>query len=190
MTTAAPSSAIAVRRARPSDAGAYARIMGDPLVLPGLQQLPYASEESWHARLTEMGAPGKSDVLLVAERGGVVVGTCGLHQTNPSPRRRHAMVLGISIASEAHGQGVGTALMQAMVEMAEKWLGITRLELTVYVDNAIAIGLYRKFGFEIEGVFRRYSLRDGHWVDAYTMARLTDGPTPLDCPTEAVPARP
>ena len=179
MSTEPERAAIAIRRARPSDAAAYARIMGDPLVLPGLQQVPYASEEGWHARLVEMGAPGKTDVLLVAERGGVVVGTAGLHHPNPSPRRRHAMLLGISVASEAHGQGVGTALMRAMVDMAERWLGVTRLELTVYVDNRIAVALYRKFGFEVEGVLRRYSLRDGHWVDAYTMARITDGPTPL-----------
>jgi RimJ/RimL family protein N-acetyltransferase len=49
------------------------------------------------------------------------------------------------------------------------------------------VALYRKFGFEVEGVLRRYSLRDGHWVDAYAMARLTDGPTPLAVDAEAVP---
>lgn len=174
--TAAP---IVVRRARISDAAAYARIQGDPLVYPGLQQVPYACEDAWRRRLTDATAPGTADVLLVAERDGTVVGTCGMHATNLSPRRRHAMLIGLSVASEAHGRGVGTALMQAMTDLADRWLGVTRLELTVFVDNPRAIALYRRFGFEVEGTLRRYSLRDGHWVDALAMARITDGPTPL-----------
>ena len=39
-----------------------------------------------------------------------------------------------------------------------------RVELTVYADNEAAIGLYRKFGFEAEGLFRDYAVRDGQWV--------------------------
>lgn len=182
MTTADPTpapSGITIRRARASDAAAYARIMDDPAVYPGLQQLPYASEETWAARLAASTAPDKPDVLLVAERGGEIVGTCGLHPTNVSPRRRHAMVFGISIAREAQRQGVGSALLQATCNLADRWLGVTRIELTVHVDNAPAIALYRRFGFETEGRLRRYSLRDGRWVDAYAMARITDGPTPL-----------
>jgi putative acetyltransferase len=44
--------------------------------------------------------------------------------------------------------------------------------LEVYTDNAPALRLYRKFGFEIEGTKRRYALRDGVFVDAHVMARL------------------
>ncbi|RWX24231.1 GNAT family N-acetyltransferase, partial [Rhizobium leguminosarum] len=46
------------------------------------------------------------------------------------------------------------------------------LELTVYTDNDVAIGLYRKFGFEQEGLLRAFGFRSGEYVDAYTMARL------------------
>ena len=38
--------------------------------------------------------------------------------------------------------------------------------------NAIAIALYEKFGFEVEGTHRRLAFRDGEYVDAYSMARL------------------
>ena len=65
---------ITVRRASVQDAAAYARIMGDPSVYPGLMQMPYTNEELWRARLTETCAPGKTDLLLVAELDGTVVG--------------------------------------------------------------------------------------------------------------------
>jgi putative acetyltransferase len=55
-------------------------------------------------------------------------------------------------------------------------MGVLRIELTVYDDNARAIALYRKFGFEIEGRHRGYALRDGRYVDALTMARLHPAP--------------
>lgn len=69
---------ITVRRASVHDAAAYARIMGDPGVYPGLMQMPYTNEELWSARLTESSAPGKTDLLLVAELDGALMAAlCG-----------------------------------------------------------------------------------------------------------------
>jgi L-phenylalanine/L-methionine N-acetyltransferase len=59
-----------------------------------------------------------------------------------------------------------------MIDLADNWLGLHRIELTVYVDNAPAIHLYEKFGFVIEGTARAFALRGGEYVDAHTMARL------------------
>ena len=70
------------------------------------------------------------------------------------------------------GQGIGTALLTALLDTADRWLGIWRVQLTVYVDNAPAIRLYERFGFEVEGTHRAYALRDGRYVDAHVMARL------------------
>jgi putative acetyltransferase len=66
--------------------------------------------------------------------------------------------------------------MAAMCDYADRWAGVLRLELSVYVDNAPAIALYRKFGFVVEGTFRAYAMRDGAYVDAYAMARLHPNP--------------
>ncbi len=62
--------------------------------------------------------------------------------------------------------------MQALVDTADNWLDIKRLELTVYTDNAAALALYKKFGFETEGQLKAFGFRDGTYVDAYTMARV------------------
>ena len=51
-------------------------------------------------------------------------------------------------------------------------VGLKRIELTVFADNAAAIRLYEKFGFELEGTHRAYAYRDGQFADALCMARL------------------
>jgi L-phenylalanine/L-methionine N-acetyltransferase len=178
---------ITVRRATPADAAAFARIMGDPAVFPGLMQMPHTNEEIWRARLVEGMAPGKIDVALVAERAGDVVGSAGLHPVGAALRRRHVVTIGISVAREAQGQGVGTALMHAMCDYADRWMGVLRIELTVYADNEAAIALYRKFGFEIEGRHRGYAMRDGRYVDAFAMARIHPDPPAIPSRAGAEP---
>lgn len=171
-----PTPPIHVRRATPRDAPAFARIMGDPEVLPNLMQLPHTCDELWHQRLSDNVTPGKPDLMLVAERAGEVVGTVGLHPMANALRRRHVAMLGISVASEAHGQGVGRALMQAVCDYADQWAQLLRLELTVFVDNARAIRLYERFGFVREGTHRGYALRAGQYIDVLSMARLHPHP--------------
>ena len=172
-------SGIEIRRARVEDAGALALLMADPAVFPGLLQMPYANEEAQRLRLAEGGAPGKLDLNLVAMRGGELVGSAGLHPTGPGVRRRHVMAMGISVARESQRQGIGSALMQAICDYADRWMGVLRIELTVYTDNDAAVALYRKFGFEMEGRHRAYALRDGAYIDAFTMARLHPNPPGL-----------
>ena len=168
-------STITLRRSTPRDASAIATIMGDPAVLPNLMQLPYTSEDIWRERLAANDLPGKTDLSLVAERDGVVVGSAGLHPA-PQTRRRHVAHLGISVAHQAQGQGVGSALMRGLCDYADHWAHILRLELTVFVDNARAIALYERCGFVHEGRHRAYALRHGVYVDVLAMARLHPDP--------------
>ncbi len=167
---------ISIRRACVQDAAAHARLMGDPAVYPGLLQMPYTNEDLWRTRLADGLVPGKADLQLVAELDGTVVGSAGLHPVSAHIRRRHAMALGISVLPEAQGRGVGSALMAALCDYADNWAGALRLELTVYTDNAHAIGLYKKFGFEVEGTLRAYAMRDGQYADTFTMARFHPAP--------------
>lgn len=167
---------ITVRRTQVSDAAAISELMADPEVFGGLLQLPHPSEELWRQRLTENVSPGKPDLHLVAILDGKVVGTAGLHSVGTALRRRHAMELGICVSAQAQGHGVGKALMAALLDYADNWAQVLRTELTVYTDNERAIGLYRRFGFEVEGTMRAYALRNGAYVDVHAMARLHPSP--------------
>ncbi len=175
-------STLALRRATTRDAAEFARLMGDPEVYPGLMQLPFPSDEIWHARLVDNNTPARADHLsLVAERDGRIVGSAGLHPM-PQLRRRHVALLGISVASEAQRQGVGTALMKALCDYADGWAQILRIELTVFTDNERAVALYRRFGFRHEGTHRGFALRAGAYADVHAMARLHPHPPTLSWP--------
>jgi L-phenylalanine/L-methionine N-acetyltransferase len=166
-----PQPPITIRRCRVSDAAAMARQMAHPEVYATLMQLPMPTEAMWRARLERLDAPDALEVLFVAERGGELVGSAGVHPA-PQLRRRHCAHLGISVVPAAQGQGVGHALMQTICDHADRWAQILRLELTVFVDNERAIRLYERFGFRREGVMRAFAMRDGRYVDALAMARL------------------
>lgn len=160
---------ITVRHAEPDDYEAMHRIMTDPGVVAGTMQLPLQPAEGWRRRLSD---PPEGLHLLLACVDGEVVGNLGIH-TEPSRwRRRHAASLGISVLGDWQGNGVGTELMRAALDLADNWLNLARIELEVYTDNTAAIALYEKFGFEIEGTHRLYAFRDGGFVDAYSMARI------------------
>ena len=101
---------ISLRRATPADAADFARINSHPDVQPNLMQLPHGNVERWRQILTDNDQPGRTDIVLVAERAGRMVGSAGLHPAGAALRRRHAAMLGISVAAEAQGQGVGRTL--------------------------------------------------------------------------------
>lgn len=165
---------ITIRRAEPADHEAICRTFLDESAYSGTLQLPYPSAELWRKRLAE---PVDGEFVLLAFVDGELAGNAGLHHTGRSPRRAHAMLVGMAVSSRFQGMGVGHALMQALVDLADNWLPVFRLELTVYTDNARALALYRKFGFEIEGTHRAFALRAGRYVDAHAMARLRPKPT-------------
>ncbi len=160
-----------IRRAEPGDYEAASRIFSGPKAVWGTLQLPFPSADAWRKRLTE---PPEGIFNLLACAGNEVAGQLGLHTFPSNPRRRHVGQIGMAVRDDWQGKGAGNALMQAVVELADKWLNLLRLELEVYTDNEPAIRLYQKHGFAIEGTLLRFAFRDGEYVDAFTMARLRD----------------
>ena len=158
-----------VRRAEPDDYKSIYQVWAGPKAVWGTLQLPFASAELWRKRLAE---PPEGTFNLLACVENEIVGQLGLHTFPNHPRRRHAGQIGMAVRDDWHGKGAGSALMRAAIDLADKWLNLTRLELDVYTDNEPAIRLYKKFGFVIEGTLVNYAYRDGQFVDTYTMARL------------------
>jgi len=161
---------VAIRRTQASDAPAVARIFEGPKVIWGTMQLPFPSVEVWQQRLGR--ETDATMISLVACVGEDLVGTVGLHLNAGIPRRQHVAELGMSVRDDWQGRGIGTALLKAALDLADGWLQLRRVQLSVYVDNETAIRLYRTHGFEVEGTQRQMAFRDGNYVDAFLMARL------------------
>lgn len=158
-----------VRAQESTDAEAMLRIVSSRRAYSGTMQLPYQSLDAMRERLAP--PQGEGAYRLVAEVEGQVVGSIGLN-VQLQPRRRHVGYIGMMVRDDMQGKGVGSALMAAIIDLADNWLNLTRLELHVYTDNAAGLALYKKFGFEIEGTHRRYAFRNGEYIDSYSMARL------------------
>jgi RimJ/RimL family protein N-acetyltransferase len=108
--------------------------------------------------------------LFVAELDGEVVGWCDILPVR-GDTRTHVGLLGMGMYAALRHRGIGQQLMQAAIGKAwEK--GLTRIELTVRVDNTNAKALYERMGFQFEGVHRRANQVDGEFFDTVSMALL------------------
>jgi RimJ/RimL family protein N-acetyltransferase len=123
--------------------------------------------------------------LLLAVEGDRPIGF--LTAVGSASRKvRHCATIGLGVLEERSGQGVATRLLEA----AERWAqsrGVNRLELIVAADNVRAIGLYKKCGYELEGIKRRAWHVGDRYVDGHVMAKLLPDSAPSgDSPGEAL----
>ena len=158
-----------LRAMEPTDFGDLWEIWTCPQVIRGTLRQPFMSRAEAEKKVA---TPPEGMFGLVAVVDGKVVGLSGLHVGQG--RRRHVGQVGLTVHDAYVERGIGTALLRAAVDFAVNWLGLSRLELEVYVDNAAAIHVYAKQGFVIEGTKRGYALRDGEYVDAHVMARVVE----------------
>ncbi len=161
-------SAITIRRIEVSDGPGITELYRDEQVAAELLQIPYPSVKHWTERIEKYGP---DTIALVALAGEEIVGHVGLNIA-PQQRRRHVGTLGIAVKRSHQGRGVGSAMLGEVIKLADNWLNLKRIELTVYSDNQKAIDLYLRHGFVHEGEAKCYAFRNGQMVDAHYMARL------------------
>ncbi len=149
-----------------------------PLIVEIIHALPaaevsidphYAGNDYFREHLK---APdNKREFGLVAELDGKVIGsaalTRGINRLAHSGEIQHLMV-----NPTAQGQGVGSALLEAVVALSENMLNLSRVVHYIPVENARALNLHRKSGFVIEGRMRDGLFRDGRYLDVYVLARV------------------
>ncbi|OHV84184.1 GNAT family N-acetyltransferase [Rhizobium sp. LCM 4573] len=167
MSDKPPALPFVIRAARISDIEQITELVNLPGFRYGTLRLPYQTVETTRKRFETANS---RTVSLVAELDGRIVGDAGLMPYEG--RRSHAASLGMGVHDDFRGRGIGSALLSALLETADNWLNLRRIELTVFTDNQPAIRLYEKLGFAKEGHLREFAFRDGGYVDAYSMARL------------------
>lgn len=157
--------AVEIRAARADDCHDIYELFACPGVVRNTLQLPYVSLDKRREQLQNLTS---NDYALVAELGSKVVGSIDISRKRN--RLAHVASIGMAVHDDYQNRGIGTALMNAALDMTDNWLNIRRVELDVYTDNLPAVHLYEKFGFVREGL----AFREGKYVDAYHMTRLRE----------------
>lgn len=123
-------SRIEVRPVQAGDAAAIWRISREPGVIERILTLPSERLQEREARLRDLGPDEHYLVGLVddavAGLGGLSVGR---------GRLRHAGSVVLFVSTQQQGMGVGSAILAALMDLADRWLLLERVELTVIADN-------------------------------------------------------
>jgi len=159
---------IVIRPTQVSDAAAICEIYAQPKAQRETLQLPKPSVAMWTNRLENMPEGVYS---FVAEVDGKVVGNIGFEQSQ-RPRTAHCGSFGLGVHDDFHGLGIGSKMIETVLDLADNWLQIKRIQIDVNSDNQTAIACYKKFGFEIEGEAKCASFRDGEYINTLYMARI------------------
>lgn len=120
-------------------------------------------------RIKSLNELDDNDHYMVAEKAGDVVGVAGL--TVGTSRQRHCGHLFVYVAYQHQGQGIGTRLVQTLLDVADQWLLLRRIELTVLIENEGAKRLYERLGFVVEGWRKMSVISQGELKDEWLMAR-------------------
>jgi GNAT superfamily N-acetyltransferase len=151
-----------IRRLTSADAPAYRALR-----LRGLWEYPQAFTSS-HAEDEELPLEATLKRLASEHRkfwgafqDGELVGMVGLDRETRPKNRHKATVVGMYVAHEQMGRGIGRALLQALVDDARAW-GLELLVLTVTHAESGARRLYERCGFRSFGIEPRAIKVDGH----------------------------
>lgn len=121
--------------------------------------------------IIETHSNAENKIFLVAEIDGKIAGLLNVDASD-IPRKKHIGDFGITVRKNHWGKGIGSNLIESMLEWAKANSIIRKINLNVQINNEVAIALYKKFGFKIEGTIKRNSFIDGKFYDSYAMGIL------------------
>jgi RimJ/RimL family protein N-acetyltransferase len=171
-----PGELVNLRAIERHDAPLLGRWFNDPVVMRGwgwsaparsLQTIT-AQVEDWLAQEAALGRPAAliADSLEIA---GAPVGLVIVRIDRPEAR---SVELSLLIDAERWGQGFGTDILQTAVDACFDGWGMHRIGVRVEEDNARALALYRRLGFQQEGLLRQAAFRDGRHTDVLLFSLL------------------
>jgi len=134
----------------------------------GTLRMPFETGELWQKRIASSAT---ENTWIVAETDGRVVGN-GVLMPRANPRLAHIGEIVMGVDDDFVGRGIGSAILAALLDVADNWRGLKRIELDVYADNEPAIRLYNRQGFATEGRRVKAGFTDGQYLDTLAMARL------------------
>lgn len=164
-----------VRHATPDDAAnllTYIRSVAQETGFFVIQPDEFPSSEEQERQWVQEHLDDPRKLALVAEAGDEIIGSLSV-ENGPFQRTSHTGTFGVSVRQDWRGKGVGTAMIEFLLEWAETNPLVEKVELSVFSSNANAIRLYRRLGFLEEGRrAKAIRLAPGEYVDEVLMARF------------------
>ncbi len=157
---------VVVRPVRVEDAEAIWSITRQEGVIETILALPSDRVEQ---RAKAFANLSEDAHYFVAEVMGHVVGMAGLSVGRG--RLRHSGHVFLFVDRAHQGQGIGTRLLETLLDLADRWLLLRRVELTVFVENERGRKLYERLGFVVEGRRKMSVISQGELKDEFLMAR-------------------
>ncbi len=148
----------------------YNRVGGETTFLSfEKDEYPMSAEEQKASIESTKASP--NNIMLLALDGDEIVGI-GTISSSWKIKSRHSGELGIVVEKAHQGAGIGSEIIQRLIDWC-KGNGITtRIQLDTRCDNEKAVELYQKFGFEIEGRIKNSTLLNGQYYDLYVMGMM------------------
>jgi phosphinothricin acetyltransferase len=112
----------------------------------------------------------RPDCRLVVRLDGDIVGWAALSPVSSRCVYGGVGEVSVYLAESARGQGVGKALLAALVEESER-AGFWTLQAGIFPENAASIALHRSCGFREVGRRERIGRMNGLWRDTVLMER-------------------
>src|SRR4051794_23426407 len=112
----------------------------------------------------------RPDGRLVARAVETLVGWAALSPVSPRPVSAGVAEVSLYVAASARGQGVGTALLQALIEASER-AGIWTIQGSIFAENGASLALVRACGFREVGRRERIGRLSGVWRDTILVER-------------------
>jgi putative acetyltransferase len=159
-----------IRAAKIDDAQALAQIRRQDGVRRYILAMTSEREEFVQDYLNSLGS---EDIALAACEEGQAVGFAFAVKSK-APKLAHSAIVTVLVDSYKHNRGIGTRLINKLVEEADK-KGIHRLQAYTMTDNAAVISIYKNTGFEQEALRKSAAVRDGELVDEILFARINSG---------------
>lgn len=161
-----------IRPVRPTDVADLHAIRTCPGVMNTMLRTPEVTLSDVARQMEELGDDDQHLVAEITSPDGstLVVGEVKLLVANR--RRRHAGTLDMTVHDNYTSLGIGKQLFAAALDLADNWLGLLRLELGAFVDNARGLHIYERAGFVREALMVAAAQRKGELVDLVELARL------------------
>lgn len=161
---------VLLRTAEESDAQSYSVLLHrcgeetDNLSF-GAEDCPYTVEYS--RDLLRAAGENPADISLLAFVDGELVGEVGI--VAQGRRASHTGELGICILQKYCGIGLGTLLMETVLDLSKKAGKLQSICLTAMADNQVGLHLYERCGFREYGRYKKNICIDGQYYDLVLM---------------------